>query len=83
VPFLVLLVLAFAPGELTAKVLRSQRRVQARAKATADHGPFALGAAVTIPVVLVEVVFLGESSLSDEVTLGALAVAMLLVVGPA
>jgi hypothetical protein len=44
---------------------------------------FALGSAVTIPVALVEFVFLGDSSLSDEVTLGALAIGMLLVVGPA
>ncbi|MDA1347456.1 MAG: PrsW family glutamic-type intramembrane protease [Chloroflexi bacterium] len=81
-PFLVLLVLAFAPGVfwLWFFVRKDVYRPEPRRLLIAT---FALGAAVTIPVALVEVVFLGESMLSDEVTLGPLAVAMLLVVGPA
>ena len=81
-PFLVLLVLAFAPGVfwLWFFVRKDVYRPEPRRLLIAT---FALGAAVTMPVALVEVVFLGESSLSDQVTLGALAVAMLLVVGPA
>lgn len=73
-PILVLLVLALAPVFfwLWIFVRKDVHRPEPRRLLNTT---FALGAAVTIPMTFVEVVFLSESSLSDEVTVRALAVA--------